>query len=208
MFDKLITKTNTEVLIAKMKTFLFAEIENQKTLAETAEDTETYAALNSFYNSEGELNFFTNRFEQVQEAELNAIIINPETEDTNNQNAQRLNYDTTLKIIFQGDVETTGETEEAVNKYINRVSGIVKQILISPHYQTAEHYGVNFCSLKVSNRSFFVPISQDSNYYNNVVITVTITHNENTIKNSPIALETTTAVIGQPNAEYQLKTEE
>lgn len=207
MLDKLIPQTNTEILIEKIKTFLMAELVNQKNLAEEAEDTETYDALNSFYDSSEEMNFFTNRFEQLNPAELNAIIINPERESTNNQNAQRLNYETVLNIVFQGDIETEGDTEEAVNKYINRVSGIVKQILVSPHYQTPESYGIKFNRIKVNERAFFVPISQDSNYFNNVVITIAITHDETTITNDPVTLETTTAVTGQENSQYKLETE-
>ncbi len=192
MIDVVIGNTGLATVRDKLAYIITTELTNQRSLA-----TGTYKTqLDTFWNANNELNIFVDRNIPLDPSELNGIVIAPVKETNDNGSQVRTQVTAEFNIFFPGESnEENPDTD--INKTLERISGVVKNILNSGVYVTLGFNQGFIASRKVTERSFFIPISNDSQSLNGVTLTVMVEYDEQHYLKNPVELLGNTTTTGR-----------
>lgn len=192
MINEVIANTGLATVRDKLAYIITTELTNQRSLASGDYKTQ----LDSFWNANDELNIFVDRNIPLDPSELNGIIIVPVRETNDNGSQARTQVTAEFNIFFPG--ESNEENPDTyINKTLERVSGVVKNILNSGVYVTLGFNPGFIASRKVTERSFFIPISNDSQSLNGVALTVMVEYDEQHYLKNPVELLGNTTTTGR-----------
>lgn len=192
MIETVISNTGLATVRDKLAYIITTELTNQRSLA-----TGTYKEqLDTFWNADNELNIFVDRNIPLDPSELNGIVIVPVRETNENGSQVRTQVTSEFNIFFPGESnEENPDTD--INKTLERISGVVKNILNSGIYVTLGFNPGFIASRKVTERSFFIPVSNDSQSLNGVTLTVMVEYDEQHYLKNPVELLGNTTTTGR-----------
>jgi hypothetical protein len=204
MISQIIPVSYLETIKARIKEIITNELTNQKTLS-TGSAVPAVIKYNqqllTFFKSTV-LNIYCDRFQQLNEDELNGIVINVSKEDDSKGSTAKSQVTTTFTI----DVVADALTDVLANETVQRISSSIRHIFLTPLYvrlgfDTGEMF---IRSVRVTGRTFYVPESNDANNLTGVSIGLEVQYDEKIIQGVPVVLERNDSTIAQ---RFSIKTE-
>lgn len=205
MINVVIPKTGIEILKPQIALIILQELNNQKTIA-TGDYLE---ALESFYSSNGNLNIFVDRYHALNENELNAIVITATRESTANGSIGGKHIVTsefTIDVIGQakGNSNIYGDVKN--NQILNRISGVIKQILLAGEYSSLGLTPGTISHKEVQTRNFYKPNSQDANNLNGIETVLSVEYDEKVLQQDSKILNGNDSEIGTIDGRFSINT--
>ena len=186
--ETLLTATKLSVIKDKIAYILTLELAKQLELAEAAEDTTYTKQLESFYNSDKDLNIVVDRYEQLDANEMNGICLNAIREENRHGTARRKQATTEFAILLQGE-RNEERPDEDNNETLERISGVIRDILDSGVYNDLDLEPGYIGNSLVEERVFFFPESFDAQTINTQAIKFTVEYDEFKLGETPVALK-------------------
>jgi len=176
-----------EILKLKLAEILTTELDK-----ELAEATGEYKeALESFYNTAGELNIFVDRFTPLDPSEMNGIVITPEKVLYEHGSSRKSQNSATYFVDVLGESYST-ETEpgdEKTNRILQRINGVIVQIMQKGEYIRMDLEPGIVSSKKWIETMFYRPTPDTANYPNAVTSRLEIEYDEEKILKTPVQLK-------------------
>ena len=201
MINVIIPKSKLELIKDRIELIISNEMTSQKALATASVDPLDIPykeALESFW-SDGTLNLFKDRFQELQPEEYNAIIVNALEEKDENGSPRTTKPDSTFAIDFLARAKSEDDKrgDEVVNEILQRVSGAIRMVFLTATYvrlgfDTTDKF---IRRQNVTNRKFYVPNSNDSEHISGVTLTLQVDYDEQIIQSVPIILKGNDSVL-------------
>ena len=217
MIETIIPKTGLETIKLVIADIVTNELTNQRTLAGATITPELPAVpyiadpvyleeLESFFASDGSLNLFIDKFNPVDDTEMNCILINPTRDTFENGSEKRMMAVAfySIEVLAGSEAEDDEEADAKTNRIIQRISGAIKSILQSPLYVRLGLAAGTISHRQVKERAFYTPQTNEAQSYNGALISFEVEYDENSVNNIPTDLLEKN--ISSVNGKYRIDT--